>query len=485
MQRVFQSVVVLVLLDCWVGSAIAQGIIAPSAGPINSSMAGASVAAPIDFGGSYWNPAIISGLSSQEYLLGSALILPDIQFQSTLPARSIMGLFPTTTRSGTVQSSSGIPSNLATGFSFRMTEDSPLTMGLGVFGLVGGAVNYAGSTGTPILSPRLPPRFFGVGPISSNMSFLTLNPMASYQVTDRLAIGGGPMITTGSVNFNPAFFAPTPGPLGLPTFPAAIGSHPFWGGGFQVGLLYELNDDWNIGFSYKSPIWQQKWNFNASYPNKAGREIGIQASIPEVISWGVAYKGIDKLLIDLDLRYMDYADTQLFGQKISDGGLGWSSVFAVALGAQYAVTNKLTLRAGYLFNTNPISAPGTLFNVQSPAITEHTLSMGASYALNENVTFTAAWVHGFDNSIQGPILQVPGSSVRYTAQVDQILAGVNISFGGRRKKIPSAPQSESLPSLPSEPVYEPVTTAPALPATSEPVYEPVATTRALPATATE
>ena len=46
----------------------AQGIIVPSAGPINSAMAGASTAAPVDFGGSYWNPAILSGLDSQEVL---------------------------------------------------------------------------------------------------------------------------------------------------------------------------------------------------------------------------------------------------------------------------------------------------------------------------------------------------------------------------------------------------------------------------------
>jgi long-chain fatty acid transport protein len=39
-----------------------QGIIAPTAGPINRSMSGASVAAPVDFGASYWNPPIISGL---------------------------------------------------------------------------------------------------------------------------------------------------------------------------------------------------------------------------------------------------------------------------------------------------------------------------------------------------------------------------------------------------------------------------------------
>jgi long-chain fatty acid transport protein len=46
-------------------STYGQGIIVPSAGPINSSMAGASTAAPVDFGGSYWNPAILSGLDSQ------------------------------------------------------------------------------------------------------------------------------------------------------------------------------------------------------------------------------------------------------------------------------------------------------------------------------------------------------------------------------------------------------------------------------------
>ena len=149
-------------------------------------------------------------------------------------------------------------SNLATGFSFRLEEESPLTMGVGVFGLAGGGVNFAGSPTTPVLAPHQPPKYFGVGPISSNIALLAINPMASYQFTDRLAIGGGPVITSGGVNFSPAFFAPTPGPFGLPTFPAATNSHPFWGAGFQLGLLYEVNDDWNVGFSYKSPVWQQR-----------------------------------------------------------------------------------------------------------------------------------------------------------------------------------------------------------------------------------
>ncbi len=433
MRRGIYLGVLIVYLSISAAPVSAQGLIAPSAGPINSAMAGASTAAPIEFGSSYWNPANISGLSSQEFLLGSSLIFPEINFQSTIPAQSVLGQFPATTRTGTSRSSSGVGSNLATGFSFRLEDDSPLTMGLGVFGLAGGGVNFGGSLTQPLLTPHLPPKSFGFGPIYSNIGLLSINPMLSYQVTDQLAIGGGPVITSGNVDFAPAFFAPSPGPLGLPTFTSATNSHPFWGAGFQLGMLYEVNEDWNLGFSYKSPVWQQRYEYNASFKDLSPRTISLQASLPAMYSWGVAYKGLPGALIDVDLRYIDYANAELFGASVPIGGLGWRSVFAVATGVQYALTERLTLRGGYLFNTNPIPAPVTLFNVQAPAITQHTLSMGASFAVTENITLSMAWVHAFDNSIQGPILQIPGSSARLTTQVDSIVAGLNMSFGGRRK----------------------------------------------------
>ncbi len=423
-------------------SSFGQGIMVPSAGPINSAMAGASTAAPVDFGGSYWNPAILSGLDSQEFLLGSALALPSIHLQSSVPAGAIGGAFPPTNRFGEARSDSGVAAGLATGFSFRLEEGSPLTLGLGVFGLVGGGVNFNGSYQVPILTPRQPPNYVGLGPIYSNLSLLGINPMASFQVTDRLAIGAGPIISAGTPSFNPAFFAPGPkGPLGLPTFPAATNARPYWGGGFQFGLLYELNDDWNLGFSYKSPIWQERWDFNAANPNLSPRRIGLQASLPEIFSWGVAYKGLPRTLIDVNLRYIDYANTSLFGTKVIDGGLGWRSVLAVAVGAQYQATDRFTLRAGYLYNTNPIRDVTTLFNVQAPGIITNTLTLGASYDLTEDVTFSLAWMHGFRNSIEGPILQIPNSSVRLDAQVDTLWAGVNVKFGGSKRKVPAVPAS--------------------------------------------
>jgi long-chain fatty acid transport protein len=431
-----------------------QGIIAPSAGPINSAMAGASVAAPVEFGSSYWNPANLSGLDKQEVLIGAGLQFPSIHFRSTLPAGSINGQFPPNNRFGTARSDSGVASGLATGASFRLGDDSPVTIGLGIFGLVGGGVNFPGSTATPVLSPRQPPRFFGFGPIYASVSFLAIQPVVSLELTDRLAVAGGPVISAGSASFSPAFFAPGPkDAFGLSTFPAATNARPFWGGGFQLGLLFQANDDWNFGFSYKSPVWQEKWSFNASTPDLAPRRIGIQAQIPAIYSWGIAYKGLPKTLLDVDLRYIDYANTSLFGQKVVDGGLGWRSVFVVALGGQYQATDRLTLRAGYLYNTNPIPATNTLFNIQAPAIIQNTLTMGGSFQVTENVTLSLAWMHGFRNSIEGTVLQERGVSTRLDAQADTLWTGLNITFGGSKRPQPE-PAPDLAPPVPPAPVAD-------------------------------
>lgn len=427
----------------------AQGVVAPGAGPINRSMAGASTAAPVDFGSSYWNPATLSFLEREEVLFGSELIIPSIHYSAALRAGAINGVFPPQNRYGTSRSDSGVPTNIAVGGSWKFDPESPLTMGLLINGVVGGNVNFAGNDSTPTLAPRQPPNFFGVGPVYSNVALLSIKPMASYLISDRLSIAFAPVVTTGTAQFNPAFFAPgPPDPFGIPTFPTATNARPFWGGGFELGLLYELNDSWNLGFSYKSPIWQEKWSYNSYNPDLSPRTIGIQADIPAIYSWGIAYKGIDRLLVDVDLRYFDYRNAALWGDSIKSGGLNWSSIFAVAVGGQYELTDRLTLRAGYLFNENPINQVQTIFNIQAPGFIQHTLSLGASLRMSENVLFTAGWVHGFRNTIEGPIAQIPGTLARMDAQTDSILAGLTIQYGGKRNRNPIASATQTRASAP-------------------------------------
>src|SRR5262245_39250342 len=93
----------------------AQFRLLPHAGPTTSAMAGASTAAPVDFGSSYWIPAVLSGPEDQELLLTSALVFPRIHREHSLPAGAGGGPFPVSNRFGTVRSDSGVASGLATG----------------------------------------------------------------------------------------------------------------------------------------------------------------------------------------------------------------------------------------------------------------------------------------------------------------------------------------------------------------------------------
>jgi long-chain fatty acid transport protein len=458
-----------------------QGIVLPGAGPINLSMAGASTAAAVDVGGSYWNPAIISGLPRSEMLLGSQFLIPSIHLSSSLQAGAIGGVFPPTARGGTSRSDSGVGAVPVAMLAFRLADDSPWTFALGSQYLSGGSVNFAGNAGNPLVSPHSPPQSFGLGPIYSNLAVGLSSVIASRQVNDRLAVAAGPVIAVESMSASPGSFAP---PLqgiargGYPTFPAGFQARPFWGAGFQFGLFYNLNENWNLGFSYKSPIWQERWGFNAATLTGAANRIGVQGGLPQILSWGIAYKGIERTLIDLDLRYLDYANTPLFGTAAppQGAGLGWSSVFAVAIGGQYQATDKLTLRAGYLFNTDPIPSARTLLNVELPAISQHLLSFGSSYKLTDDITMSVAYVHQFRNTMSGTIAQIPGTSVREDVQVDSIVMGLNVQFGGKRRPKNEPEYVVPAPVAPA-PTY--VAPAPAAPAPTPPPVAPVPETPVL------
>ncbi|MHC4178520.1 MAG: hypothetical protein ACYSWU_13500, partial [Planctomycetota bacterium] len=102
----------------------------PGAGAANRAMAGASTAAPLDAAGAgYWNPAAISGLPQNEVYFGAELIYADTRV-------SIDPLPPP----GSTFSDTGL-AGIPTIAMVYHREDSPITVGLGMYGLVGGAAN--------------------------------------------------------------------------------------------------------------------------------------------------------------------------------------------------------------------------------------------------------------------------------------------------------------------------------------------------------
>lgn len=397
-------------------------------GPVNQSMAGASTAAPLDASGALqWNPAALSGLERSQIQFGMELLAPDVALESKVSAPVAM--------SGSSESDLGASPIPSFGFAYKIA-DSDWTFGFGAFGLSGFGVEYKASNKNPILLP--PPN--GFGSISSEFQLMQLTPTLSYQVDKSWSVGFAPTINRAALRINPGCFA-APDDAdgdGFPTYPDGLNGATSWGYGGQVGVLYQGEAGWNFGASYKSEQNFGDFEFNSTDEVGNYRQLTLDMDFPAILSLGTAYTGLDKWLFALDLRYIDYQNTDGFGEARfnpdgSVNGFGWDSILVMAFGAQYQVDDCLSLRGGYAFNQNPISDANSGFNVPAPAIIQHHASLGGSYCVGEDWFIDLAYRHGFENSVEGPmghpaIGPIPGTSVTNTMSTDSILVGFRVVF---------------------------------------------------------
>lgn len=400
-----------------------QGHVMNGVGAVNQSMGGAAVGAPIDPSGTInWNPAGISALGCCEFQFGFELFQSDLEISSTFGPMS--GSTPSDV--GT----SPIPS-----FAFTWGEkDSPWIFGLGAYGMAGFGTNFAASSPSPGGNPIFMPQPNGFGAVYSDFQLLQLAPTVAYRINKQWSVGFSPTIDRAQLSVDPAAFA-VPNSNG--TYPSAAHADESWGWGFQLGVLWELESGWNLGASYKSTQWFNEFSWNSADENGLPRNLRFQMDFPAIASLGVGYTGIDKWTFAADLRYIDYENTDGFQEAGFSPtgavtGFGWDSIMVLALGAQWQINDKFSVRGGYSYNDNPISDANTFWNVAAPAIIQHHLSLGASLHLSAGMTLDLAYTHGFSNSISGPMYgptgAVPGSNVKAEMSTDSLIFGLRVDF---------------------------------------------------------
>lgn len=403
----------------------AQGIIVPHYGPVHASMGGASTAAPIEaMSALAWNPATISGLPNSELSFGLGLMLSDPVLESSIPG---LGAGSTGAEPGVVP----LP-NL--GWVHRLNEIT--TIGLGVMTVGGLKTNYPASLTNPVLAPE---SLGGLGSFYTDGQFLQLAPVVSFAVTERLAIGLGPTVTMGQLVADPLLLVPPNDANGdsLYTYPSGRGTRFGWGGGAQLGAYYITEVGWHLGASIKSPQWMERFRVHTENELGLPQVAEYQFDLPMILSLGAAYAGIEDLVWAIDVRYLDYKNTDGFGDAGYSPhgalrGLGWSHQFAVATGVQYRLTERLAVRTGYAYNTRPFSQSETFFNVGSPLDYQHQLGVGMSWELSPCVAFHVGYTHFFEWESTGPIVlpggAVPGSSVTNRVSAHIASLGVTVRY---------------------------------------------------------
>lgn len=429
--RITSLALAALLTSLFVREAAAQhGLMLSGVGPVNRSMAGAATAAPLDaMGALYWNPATISGLDDNEIAFSLEVLYPQVGLSSTVPT-------PLGPYSGDDRSESGAFPLPAFGIVMR-PADSNVTYGLGVFAVGGFGTNFPGNPGNPLLSPP-PPNGVGVGPIYSEYSVLQIVPTTSWQLTDRLSVGLAPVISMANLALDPMVVV-SPDDAngnGVPTYPSGTHTRYHWGMGFQLGAYYVTDACWNFGVTFKSPTWFETLRYHSNDEAGAPRELRFGFDFPMSVSVGTSYVGFDRWTIACDVRYIDYRNTKGYTTTGFDAtgavtGLGWDSMIATCVGAAYDMTDYLTLRGGYSYNSNPIDPQNTFFSVAAPLVIQHALYMGASYNLTCSAQVSLAYALMFENSSSGPLYgpaPIPGSDVTVRTSGDSLIAGVSVKF---------------------------------------------------------
>ena len=264
-------------------------------------------------------------------------------------------------------------------------------------------------------------------------------PTAAVRLSDHLSVGASPTIDMAKLTASPAFLAAPDDANGdgFPTYPNAVGGRYNWGLGFQVGAYYTTDAGWNFGASLKSPQWFEPLRFQSADELGRPRALKLDIDYPLVASLGASYTALADWVIDADVHFVDYHNTNGFNRSGFDAsgaaaGLGWRSIFTCNVGAQYQATDDLSLRLGYSYGMNPIPASEASANVQAPAVNEHSIYCGLSYRLMKGLAASVAYAHSFENSIQGPLLSpagpVPGTSVQSTVSLDTIVVGATLKY---------------------------------------------------------
>ena len=181
------------------------------------------------------------------------------------------------------------------------------------------------------------------------------------------------------------------------------------GWGIKLGYTGNLTDAVTIGATYQSRTRMSKFSdYKGLFAEKGDFDI------PENYGVGIAVKATPKLTIAADVQQINYGKIDSIANKVdcffaglcqlganNGPGFGWRNMTVFKLGASYAWSDKLTLRAGVSTTNQPIPKSQTLFNMLAPGVVENHLTLGATWAVSPASELTLAYMHAFSKKVKG------------------------------------------------------------------------------------
>lgn len=424
------------------------GHIMQGVGSVNMSMGGAATAQPLDISGALqWNPAAISVFDSKiiNFDIGAFFSSPELS--SSLPAGMMGPDSPAV--SGVTKDDRGVSPMPALAMVWGK-EGSKHTFGASAFGISGFGVTFPEETNNPLspsFNPTLnsnpinyPQQAGGFGHIESDYMLLQVGFAWAYELTNELSIGVQPTINYAALELAPNPTA-NPNASGYPVSDKASAL----GYGAQFGLFYNSPSGFKVGASYKTPQKFSDLEFENTHLDNSTSVNSFNMDYPAILSFGLGYSTGD---IDLavDYRYVDYENTDGFSEKgwtptASVAGFGWKNINIISVGLQYKGIEKLPLRVGYTYSSNPIDSELAFFSIPATAVIENAFQFGLSYPVTDNFMLNGVYHYGTSGdktegeifnpmlaSASNPYGAIAGSKVGYEMTTSMLMFGLTYTF---------------------------------------------------------
>ncbi len=427
--------------------AVAAGLKVNEQGAKAMAMGNAFTAQADDPSALFYNPAGISFLKGTQVNLGSTTIyVPSTEFHGTAP---LSGTAPTGVGSTSIFEKSKEDIFIAPAFYLTHSfEGQPVSIGLAVNAIYPLAKSWDDSSAF-----RAEIMNIAVKPIN-------FQPTVAYRFDDwNLSVAAGLDVTYAIVTLQrAAYYTPaTPGTayelgnMGLDGNATDVG--------WNAGLKWKALPNLSFGIAYRSEIdlkIKGDANFLATTPlgftsigmstsasspysrARVSSTVSSTITLPDSLALGVAWQPNDKLTVELDAERTGWSsmkklefqfDSPQFANfNNKPKPLNWEDVWCYKIGGQYALTKNLDLRAGYMYDKNPI--PDATLGPVLPDSDRHSFSIGQGFH-NDMFSLDIAymWTHFVDRTVHNQnMVELTGANGTYKSDVHLFGGSITVKF---------------------------------------------------------
>jgi long-chain fatty acid transport protein len=336
-------------------------------GAYNCGMAGAGVALPTDATNAGVNPALMARVGN-EAILSPAWFHPVRTIDAKGPLGNSAAGEQTSSNEHFVEGAAGV----------NYTLNPTFSLGASLYGSGGMMTKYD----QPRINPAFLPSPGGAYDNEVRYRIGNLVPTLSARPTKDSAYGIGVILAYSDFKTNFAtapFNFRTQGNLEL---------DQAFGVGVRVGGLWDVSPALTLGATVSTPVWFEEFG---KY-----RDVFLgPVNTPPHGTIGLAWHVTPSTDIAFDVKYIAYETVKAIGKQPAQGGFGWENMPVFMLGAQHRLNESLTLRAGYNYGPSPIPENNTFANALFPAVMEHHVAAGLTYALSPRWQLTGSAFYAF------------------------------------------------------------------------------------------